>query len=99
MKFRNMVLTTVLAVAVMSGTAPAAEIVPEKSPTGDLTPTEKCPQRQIPIGLYGAANQLLEAAQYAQWVLEDIVCKYPNEEEAKKALIKLNGAISQAEGH
>jgi hypothetical protein len=41
---------------------------------------------------------LLEAAHYAQWVLEDIACKYPENEEAKKALIKLNLAIGKAEG-
>lgn len=57
-----------------------------------------CEQKLPPVGLGGAANDLLEAARYAQWVLEDIVCKHPDNEEAKKALIKLNIAITKAEG-
>ncbi len=60
--------------------------------------TEKCGQNLPPLGLYSAANELLEAALYAQWVLEDIVCKDPNNEEARKALTKLNLAITKAEG-
>lgn len=59
---------------------------------------EKCSQNLPPLGLYGAANDLLEAALYAQWVLEDVVCKDPSNEEARKALTKLNLAITKAEG-
>ncbi|HEY6837462.1 MAG TPA: hypothetical protein VI389_01835 [Geobacteraceae bacterium] len=59
---------------------------------------EKCGQSLPPLGLYSAANDLLEAALYAQWVLEDIVCKDPKNEEARKALTKLDLAITKAEG-
>ena len=73
--------------------APAAA-PPEKT----LPPAEKCDRRLPPIALYGAANDLLEAAYYAQWVLEDIACKYPENEEVKRAIAKLNVAIGKAEG-
>lgn len=95
---RSIVLTGIFCVAMGGGEALPADVEPSMLPPESSLPSEKCLQRKIPIGLYGAANQLLEAAQYAQWVLEDIVCKYPGEEEAKKALNKLNNAISQAEG-
>lgn len=98
MKFLAIVLIGIFLVAMVGGDALSADVEPPKLPPETSLSSGKCLQREIPIGLYGAANQLLEAAQYAQWVLEDIVCKYPGEEEAKKALIKLNNAISRAEG-
>ncbi len=98
MTFRSMLLTATFVLAV--GTAPAlsAEEETKQQPAPPPAPSERCPQRQIPLGLYGAADQLLEAAYYAQWVLEDLVCKYPAEEEARKALAKLNLVIGKAEG-
>ncbi len=96
MTFRSMLLTGAFVLGV--GIGPASSAGQEQQPAKPVAPSERCPQRQIPIGLYGAADQLLEAAYYAQWVLEDLVCKYPSEEEAKKALARLNLAIGKAEG-
>ena len=81
-----------------SSAASAAESQQESRTEHSPPASEKCDRRLPPIGLYGAANDLLEAAYYAQWVLEDISCKYPEDEEVKKALFKLKLAISKAEG-
>ncbi len=78
--------------------AAAADPPPGSKSEKTAPPTEKCDRRLPPIALYGAVNDLLDAAYYAQWVLEDIACKYPENEEVKKALIKLNLAIGKAEG-
>lgn len=78
--------------------AKAADVQPQNQSAPSPPVPEKCERSLPPLALYGAANDLLEAAHYAQWVLEDIACKYPENEEAKKALIKLNLAIGKAEG-
>ena len=90
-----------LAVALMMPGLVCANSTKEQGTTDSTPPVpapEKCEQKLPPIGLYSAANNLLDAAYYAQWVLEDIVCKYPDNEEAKRALAKLTRAIEKAEG-
>jgi hypothetical protein len=86
-----------LLLAVAPACCEEGKAAPAKSP--EPATVERCSSTPLPpFAIYGAANQLLEAAQFAQWVLEDIVCKYPKEEEAKRALAKLNLAIEKAEG-
>ena len=92
------ILAALCLLAAIPGTGGATDAAPLKEQSPPPVAAEKCQERKIPLGLFSSVNQLLEAAQFAQWVLEDIVCKYPNEEEAKRALAKLNRAISQAEG-
>ena len=98
MKLRTMIALGASIACFGVNAAAAADAPPASQPEKTVPAPEKCDRRLPPIALYGAANDLLEAAYYAQWVLEDLACKYPENEEVKRALAKLSVAIGKAEG-